>query len=56
MERKQKEQVRPVRGAGSADNQHLGKGSWARRGITEDVKLAENEKKGGRKGNRDNEA
>lgn len=34
----------PVRGAGSADNQHLRKGSWVRWGRREDVKLAENEK------------
>lgn len=30
VEQKQREQVRPVRGAGSADNQRLRKGSWVR--------------------------
>lgn len=44
MEQEQKEQVCPVREAGSANNKHLRKGSWVRRGV-EDVKLAENEKK-----------
>lgn len=48
--------MRPVRGAGSADNQHIRKGSWARWGIKEDGKLAENEKEGGSKGNREKEA